>query len=84
LRKKGALQQNMQAGGLVSPSRQNRPIPNSFASYETPGGGMMIAIQPMIIERQVPVSGGRGKMIAFPVLVAGVNNNTNLSNLSQG
>ena len=74
----------MQGGGLIGPSKPNRSIPNSFAPYETPGGGMMIAIQPMIIERQVPVSGGRGKMIAFPVLVAGVNNNTNLSNLSQG
>lgn len=70
-------------GGLISPVKPNRAIPNSFASYETPGGGMMIAIQPMIIEKQVPVSGGNG-MIAFPVPV-GVNNiMNNLSNLSQG
>jgi hypothetical protein len=82
LRRKGALQQNMQGGGLVSPSKPNRAIPNSFASYETPGGGMMIAIQPMIIEKPVPVSGGGGKMIAFPVPVA-VNSNMDLS-LSRG
>jgi hypothetical protein len=43
---------------------------------------MMIAIQPMIIERQVAVSGGGGKMIAFPVPVA-VNSNMDLS-LSRG
>ena len=73
---------NMQGGGLISPSKPNRTIPNSFASYETPGGGMMIAIQPMIIEKQVPVSGGGGKMIAFPVPVA-VNSNMDLS-LSRG
>ena len=72
----------MQGGGLVSPSKPNRVIPSSFASYETPGGGMMIAIQPMIIEKPVPVSGGGGKMIAFPVPVA-VNSNMDLS-LSRG
>ena len=69
-------------GGLISPLKPNRSIPNSFASYETPGGGMMIAIQPMIIEKLVPVSGGGGKMIAFPVPVA-VNSNMDLS-LSRG
>lgn len=74
--------QNMQGGGLISPIKPNRHIPNSFASYETPGGGMMIAIQPMIIERQVPVSGGGSKMIVFPVPVA-VNSNMDLS-LSRG
>ena len=46
------------------------------------GGGIMIAIQPMIIEKPVPVSGGGGKMIAFPVPVA-VNSNMDLS-LSRG
>ena len=77
-------QQNMQAGGLVSPSKPNRAIPNSFASYETPGGGMIIAIQPMIIERQVPVSGGGGKMIAFPSLGSVNSNTNNLQSLSRG
>jgi len=63
-----------QGGGLISPRKPNRPIPNSFASYETYGSGMMIAIQPIIVEKQVPVSGGGNKMIAFPVPVA-VNSN---------
>lgn len=67
-----------QGGGLVSPSKPNRPIPNSFASYETYGSGMMIAIQPMIIEKQVPVSSGN-KMIAFPIPVAV---NSSMDNLS--
>jgi murein DD-endopeptidase MepM/ murein hydrolase activator NlpD len=71
--------QNMQAGGLISPTKPNRPIPNSFASYETYGSGMMIAIQPIIVEKQVPVSGGGNKMIAFPVPVAV---NSNMDNLS--
>lgn len=62
-----------QGGGIV-PRKQNRPIPNSFAPYETYGSGMMIAIQPIIVEKQVPVSGGGNKMIAFPVPVA-VNSN---------
>ena len=83
LRQRGIpVQGRLQAGGLVSPLKPNRAIPNSFASYETPGGGMMIAIQPMIIEKPVPVSGGGNKMIAFPVPVA-VNSNMDLS-LSRG
>jgi hypothetical protein len=73
----------LQGGGLIKPSKPNRPIPNSFAPYETYRSGMMIAIQPMIIEKPVSVSGGNG-IIAFPVPV-GVNNTmNNLSNLSQG
>lgn len=60
-------------GGGVIPSKPNRPIPNSFAPYETYGRGMMVAIQPMIIEKPVPVSGGN-KMIAFPIPVS-VNSN---------
>ena len=63
-----------QGGGPISPRKPNRPIPNSFASYETYGSGMVIAIQPIIVEKQVPVSGGGNKMIAFPVPVA-VNSN---------
>lgn len=73
---------SMQGGGLIAPSKPNRPIPNSFASYETPGGGMMIAIQPIIIEKQVPTSSGGNSMIAFPVPVT-VNSNMDLS-LSRG
>ena len=73
--------QNMQGGGLISPIKPNRHIPNSFASYETPGGGMMIAIQPMIIERQVPVGRSKNPIIDFiPVSTGGgVNNNRGLS-----
>lgn len=67
-----------QGGGLISPKKPNHPIPNSFASYETYGSGMMIAIQPMIIEKQVPVS-TRSKAIIFPVPVAV---NSNMDNLS--
>lgn len=67
-----------QGGGFISPRKPNRAIPNSFAPYETYGSGMMIAIQPIIVEKQVPVSGG-GKMIAFPVPVAV---NSNMDNLS--
>jgi len=68
-----------QSGGLIAPSKLNRPIPNSFASYENYGQGMMIAIQPiqMIVEKPVPVSSGGNSMIAFPVFV-GVNNSNDL------
>lgn len=72
---------NMQGGGLIGPPKSRLPLSNSFASYETPRGGMMIAIQPIIIEKQVPVSSGN-KMIAFPVPVA-VNSSIDLS-LSRG
>jgi len=71
---------NMQGGGLISPSKPNRVIPNSFASYETPGGEMVLVYQE--VRTQVPVSGGGNKMIAFPVPVA-VNSNMDLS-LSRG
>jgi hypothetical protein len=71
-----------QGGGLVSPLKPNRAIPNSFASYETPGGGMIIAIQPYHYYIKTPSSGDEGKMIAFPVPVA-VNSNMDLS-LSRG
>lgn len=70
-----------QGGGLISPSKSNRPIPNSFASYESPGNGMMLAIQPIIIERPVPVGRSRGSIIDFiPTSV----NNTNTTPLSIG
>ena len=70
-----------QGGGLISPSKSNRPIPNSFASYESPGNGMMLAIQPIIIERPIPVGRSRGSIIDFiPTSV----NNTNTTPLSIG
>lgn len=70
-----------QGGGII-PSKPNRPIPNSFAPYETYGRGMMVAIQPMIIEVEKPVS-GVNNMIAFPVPVA-VNSNMDNLSLSRG
>lgn len=42
-------------GGLIGPSNSKRPIPNSFASYETYGQGMRVAIQPIIVEKPVPM-----------------------------
>lgn len=63
-----------QKGGLIAPSTSRLPIPNSFASYEHPDSRMMIAIQPIIIEKTVPTSSSGNSPIAFPVLV-GVNNN---------
>lgn len=73
--------QNMQDGGIAKPQKSRLPIPNSFASYESPGGGMMIALWPMIIEKQVPVSSGKNSMIDF--VPVSVNNNRN-SSLSIG
>ena len=66
----------MQGGGLIS-SKPNRPIPNSFASYETYGSGMMIAIQPIIIEKQIP-SSSTESTFSFPVLI-GVNNTNSVA-----
>lgn len=66
-----------QKGGLIAPSTSRLPIPNSFASYEHPDSRMMIAIQPIIIEKTVPTSSSTNSPITFPVLV-GVNNNNNL------
>ena len=56
LRQRGIpVQGRLQGGGLIGPSKSNQPIPNSFASYENYGQGRMMAIQPMIVEKQVPV-----------------------------
>ena len=63
-----------QKGGLIAPSTSRLPIPNSFASYEHPDSRMMIAIQPIIIEKTIPTSSSGNSPIAFPILV-GVNNN---------
>jgi rare lipoprotein A len=54
----------------------------SYPSYSTEGG-MMIAIQPIIIEKTVPVPMRSSRGISFPV--AGVNNSMgNSSSLNQG
>ncbi len=67
LRQRGIpVQGKLQGGGFIAPSRPNRPIPNSFASYETPGGGMRIAIQPMIQYIEKPSS---SKSIDFPMII---------------
>lgn len=72
-----------QGGGYIPKQAQNKNLSSlrSYPSYSE--GGMMIAIQPMIIEKPVPMPMGKNKTLTFPVPV-GVNNNTNLSNLSQG
>lgn len=72
-----------QGGGYIPKQSPNRKVSSlrSYPSYSE--GGMMIAIQPMIIEKPVPMPIGGSKTIMFPVPV-GVNNSMNLSNLSQG
>jgi len=48
---------------------------SQYPSYDSASGSMMVAIQPIIIEKTVPMaSGGGSQTIAFPVPV-GVNNN---------
>ena len=49
-----------------------------YPSYD--GGGMSIAIQPIIIEKPVSVSTGGNKAIMFPVPVSV---NTNMASLSR-
>jgi hypothetical protein len=64
-----SVSKGMQGGGLIAPSRPNRPIPNSFTSYNHPSSGTLVAIQPMIYYVDRPTSSGNG-MIAFPVPIA--------------
>lgn len=73
-----------QGGGYI-PKQSPRNRASSLSMYPSYSaeGGMMIAIQPMIIEKTIPVSSGRsGGVLVFP----SVNNTmtSNLSNLSQG
>lgn len=64
----------MQGGGLVGPqSRRNYSSLSMYPSYNL-SGGTMIAVQPIIVERPVPMPMGRSQTIAFPVPVS-VNNN---------
>jgi len=80
LQQQGFLQR--QGGGLISPSKSNLPIPNSFASYESPSGGMLIAIQPMIEYIEKPST---SRSIDFPVLIpVPVNSSTPDLSLSRG
>ena len=51
-----------------------------YPSYDS-GGGMMIAIQPIIVEKPIPVPTGGNKTIMFPVPVSV--NNSNMASLSR-
>jgi muramidase (phage lysozyme) len=46
---------------------------SQYPSYDN-GGGMMVAVQPIIIEKSTPMPSGGSQTIAFPIPV-GVNNN---------
>jgi hypothetical protein len=82
IRKKISTMYKMQGGGLIEgPNRRNYSSLSSYPSYDS-GGGMMLAIQPIIIEKPVPVSSGGNKTIMFPVVV-GVNN-SNMASLNRG
>jgi hypothetical protein len=76
---------NMQGGGYIpkqSPRKDTQRL-SSYPSYSAEGR-MMIAIQPMIIEKVVTVPSGRrggGGAVVFPI--AGVNN-SNMQSLSRG
>jgi hypothetical protein len=70
---RGGRVRKMEGGGFVG-SQRNYSSLSSYPSYDT-SMGTTVMIQPMIIERQVPVPmGGSGQTIAFPVPVS-VNNN---------
>jgi hypothetical protein len=78
----GRRNMGLQGGGLIEgPNRRNYSSLSSYPSYDS-GGGIMLAIQPIIIEKPVPVSSGGNKTIMFPVLV-GVNN-SNMASLNRG
>jgi len=63
-----------QGGGFVGPqNKRNYSSLSMYPSYDD-GGGMMVAIQPIIIEKPVATPTGGSQMIAFPIPV-GVNNN---------
>lgn len=77
---------NEMRGGLIEPTKSRLPIPNSYASYENSyGGEVAIAIQPIIITRQIPTpSSSRSELIMFPVPVE-VNTNMDIAyNRSRG
>jgi murein DD-endopeptidase MepM/ murein hydrolase activator NlpD len=80
LQQYGALQK--QGGGYIGKkSPRNISSLSSYPSYSSEGG-MMIAIQPMIIEKPVSVPSGQNRSIIFPIPV-GVNN-SNMQSLSRG
>jgi hypothetical protein len=67
LQQYGALQK--QGGGLIAPSKSNRPNVASHTSYNHPASNGTLLIQPMIYYVDKPSTGGN-KMIAFPVPIA--------------
>ena len=75
----GSAGARMQGGGFVGSQRRNYSSLSSYPSYDT-SGGTMIAIQPIIIEKSIPMStGGSNQTIAFPVPVSVNNNMASLS-----
>jgi hypothetical protein len=74
----------LKGGGIIPKQNQRNDLKSlsSYPSYSTEGG-FIIAIQPMIIERTVPVSvGNKGGTTAF--IPSGSVNNTNIQSLSRG
>jgi hypothetical protein len=77
---------------LTSPSQENYIPPqtpkrdvsklSSYPSYSEEGG-MILAIQPIIIEKKVPISMGKNKATTFMISGSGSVNNTDIS-LSRG
>lgn len=74
----------LKGGGIIPKQNQRNDLKSlsSYPSYSAEGG-FIIAIQPMIIERTVPVSvGNKGGTTAF--IPSGSVNNTNIQSLSRG
>lgn len=70
-----------QGGGLISPKKPNVPMPDSFAPYNDPRQSSTLAVQPIIIEKMMPIP--IDSPIAFPSGGSGVNNSV-LPSLMQG
>jgi hypothetical protein len=67
---------------IAPPNKNNFSSLSSYPSYSSEGGRTVVAVQPFIIEKPVPIPAGENKTIMFPVLV-GVNN-SNMASLSRG
>ena len=65
------------------PSKYNTKSIEMYPDYAEGGTGTRVAIQRIIVEKMIPMPMSGNKTLAFPVS-GGVNNNMNLSNLSQG
>jgi murein DD-endopeptidase MepM/ murein hydrolase activator NlpD len=65
------------------PSKYNTKSIEMYPDYSEGGTGTRVAIQRIIVEKMIPIPMGGNKSVTFPVS-GGVNNSTNLSNLSQG